>query len=122
MHVLLLPVAVPYGSAASPAGRPDPEVGALRTPVDDTTRAQLGATIWEKLERCVAVLPEPFTRQEILSWFRRHEPDVREQSLGQHIQMATAGKATGVYARRTPLLERLGHGLYRPYRGAEDPS
>ncbi|MFC5379314.1 DUF7669 domain-containing protein [Aquipuribacter nitratireducens] len=115
MRVLVLPVDVPPGSA------PPPAVAVADERLDRGHRGAAGTrvttgTIWQKLERCVSVLPEPFTRQEIVSWFRRHEPDVKEQSLSPHIQMATAGKGTGIYAGRTPLVERIGHGLYRRYR------
>lgn len=125
MRVLLLRVDVPVGSAPSvetpevgpaPATTEPPEVAF--DPADHALvgPARTDETIWQKLERCVGVLSEPFTRQEIVSWFRRHEPDVLEQSLSQHIQMATAGKGTGIYAGRTPLLERIDRGLYRRYR------
>ena len=30
----------------------------------------------ELLDECARTLPEPFTRQDILLWFRQHHPDV----------------------------------------------
>lgn len=73
-------------------------------------------TIWSKLDECVQVLSEPFRAAEIISWFRRHHPDVKEESLRAHIQGATANvsaKSRGGFARRAPLITRIGHGLYK---------
>jgi hypothetical protein len=47
-------------------------------------------TIWDRLEECVEHLSEPFRASEIVGWFRRHYPDVKEQSLRAHIQGATS--------------------------------
>lgn len=83
-------------------------------------RVQL-MTIWQMLEQCVSLLDEPFRRSEIVGWFRRHHPEVKEQSLGAHIQGATAGApGRGPFESRRPLLERIDHGLYRRYSGGLD--
>jgi hypothetical protein len=77
-------------------------------------------TIWALLEECVQQLHEPFRRSEIIGWFRRHHPEVLEQSLSAHIQGATAGApGRGPFASRPPLLERIDKGLYRRATGAE---
>ena len=67
-------------------------------------RVQL-MTIWQMLEQCVSLLDEPFRRSEIVGWFRRHHPEVKEQSLGAHIQGATAGApGRGPFESRRPSL------------------
>ena len=80
-------------------------------------------TIWALLDECVQQLDEPFRRSEIVGWFRRHHPEVLEQSLNAHIQGATAGvPGRGQLASRAPLLERIDRGLYRRARAAEEPA
>ncbi len=77
-------------------------------------------TIWERLEDCVQYLSEPFRASEILGWFRRHHPDVKEQSLRAHIQGATSNasvESRGVFANRQPLITRIEHGVYRRFDG-----
>jgi hypothetical protein len=74
------------------------------------------ATIWEMLAESVRQLDEPFRRSEIIGWFRRHHPEVNEASLAAHIQAAVDGLSRGSFASRSPLLERVDHGLYRRYR------
>lgn len=74
-------------------------------------------SVWEKLAECVSQLDEPFGRSEILGWFRRHYPDVKESTLAAHIQAATANAPNRdrnfpYHARRAPLLRRTGHGQY----------
>lgn len=74
-------------------------------------------TVWEKLTECVSQIDEPFGRSEILGWFRRHYPDVKESTLAAHIQAATANAPNRDrnfphLARREPLLRRTGHGQY----------
>ena len=73
-------------------------------------------TIWDLLATCVRQLDEPFRASEIVGWFRRHHPEVKEQSLRAHIQSATsnapaASKHAGL-SDRTPLLTRIDHGVY----------
>lgn len=71
-------------------------------------------TIWTLLEECVGSLSEPFRASEIIGWFRRHHPEVNEQSLRTHIQGATGNvsrDSRGTFATRTPLLTRIDHGL-----------
>lgn len=69
------------------------------------------------LAECADQLDEPFRRSEIVEWFRRHHPEVRESTLGAHIQAATGNAANRArnhpgLARRAPLLQRIDHGLY----------
>lgn len=81
------------------------------------------ATIWTQLAECVLTLREPFTQQEILSWFRRHLPDRKPESIRAHISGATsnaAPSARGAFASRTPLITRIRHGEYVRFAG--DPS
>lgn len=75
-------------------------------------------TIWDRLDECVRYLSEPFRASEIVGWFRRHYPDVKEQSLRAHIQGATSNapvESRGVLARRQPLITRVARGEYRRY-------
>lgn len=75
----------------------------------------MGETIWKRLDECVHLLTEPFRASEIIGWFRRHYPDVNEQSLRAHIQVATSNASTasrGAFANREPLITRVGYGLY----------
>lgn len=69
-------------------------------------------TIWARLEECVSYLSEPFRAAEIVSWFRRHYPDVKEQSLRTHIQWATSNAVAAGFPEREPLLTRVSHGVY----------
>jgi hypothetical protein len=69
------------------------------------------------LEECVGQLDEPFRRSEIIGWFRRHHPEVKESTLAAHIQAATANATNRAQnhplgGRRPALLRRLDHGLY----------
>lgn len=80
----------------------------------------MSETIWDRLAECVGLLSEPFEASEIVGWFQRHYPDVKEQSLRAHIQVATfnaSPASRGAFANRTPLITRIGHGLYRRYDG-----
>jgi hypothetical protein len=80
-------------------------------------------TIWDRLEECVEHLTDPFRASEIVGWFRRHYPDVKEQSLRAHIQAATSNASAssrGMFASRQPLITRVEHGLYRRYHA--DPA
>ncbi|KAA1421254.1 hypothetical protein F0U44_02780 [Nocardioides humilatus] len=81
----------------------------------------MAETIWDRLEECVAYLSEPFRASEIVGWFRRHYPDVKEQSLRAHIQGATSNAppgSRGALASRLPLITRIEHGTYRRFDGA----
>ena len=73
-------------------------------------------TVWSMLEECVGQLDEPFRRSEIIGWFRRHHPDVKESTLAAHIQAATANAANRAQnnplGARAPLLRRVDQGLY----------
>jgi len=79
-----------------------------------------GDTIWDLVRQASEALPEPFSRSALLAWVRRHRPDVEESSVATHIQYATANatNANNPFRGRTPLLERIGRGEYRRYRGA----
>ena len=80
----------------------------------------MSETIWDRLQECAGQLSEPFRASEIVGWFRRHYPDVKEQSLRAHIQGATSNaspESRGQFANRRPLITRIGHGLYRRYDG-----
>ncbi|WP_156996831.1 DUF7669 domain-containing protein [Knoellia aerolata] len=70
-------------------------------------------TIWARLDECVQSLTEPFTAAEIMSWFRRHYPDVKETSLRAHIQSANSTSPDrGTLGYRSPLITRIQHGVY----------
>ncbi len=74
-------------------------------------------SVWSRLAECADQLDEPFRRSEIVGWFRRHYPEVRESTLGAHIQAATGNAANRArnhpgLAGRAPLLLRVDHGLY----------
>lgn len=74
-------------------------------------------SVWSMLAECADQLDEPFRRSEIVVWFRRHHPEVRESTLGGHIQAATGNAASRTWnhpgpAARAPLLHRVDHGLY----------
>jgi hypothetical protein len=77
-------------------------------------------TIWELVRQASESMPEPFSRAELLKWVARHRPDVEESSVGTHIQWSTANatNSTNPFSGRTPLLERIGRGEYRRYRGS----
>jgi hypothetical protein len=54
---------------------------------------------------------------EILGWFRRHHPDVKETTVAAHIYAATSNAANRAknhpyLGRRPALLRRVEHGLY----------
>ena len=72
---------------------------------------------WKKW---LQLLSEPFRASEIVGWFRRHHPEVKEQSLRAHIQGATSNasaESRGVFRNRQPLVTRIEHGLYRRFDG-----
>jgi hypothetical protein len=74
-------------------------------------------SVWSMLEECVSQLDEPFRKSEIVGWFRRHYPDVKESTLAAHVQAATANAANRAQnhpylGNRAPLLRRIDHGLY----------
>ncbi len=93
-----------------------------RPPKSETNES----TVWELLRESVRTLPEPFGRQAVLSWFSRHYPDVLPQTISAHMQFATSNAPTASragFARRTPLVTRIGRGEYIRYRdpAAPDP-
>lgn len=71
----------------------------------------------ELLDECARSLPEPFTRQEILAWFRRHHPDVPPNTVGARIFGLTDSDAPSrdryQFGGVRPVLQRIGPGLYR---------
>jgi hypothetical protein len=73
-------------------------------------------TVYELLDECAHALPEPFTRAQVLAWFRRHHPEVAESTLATQIQASTVRLGervpTSIKRRRAPLFERVGHGAY----------
>lgn len=75
----------------------------------------------ELLAECAHALHEPFTRQDILAWFRQHYPDIKPNTVQTHIFALTAGEAPSRdyynMGGRRPVLERVGRGLYRRSRG-----
>src|SRR3954462_14346541 len=77
-------------------------------------------TIWDLVRQASESLPEPFSRAELLGWVARNRPDVDAASVGTHIQYATANatNTNNPFRGRTPLLERIGRGEYRRYRGS----
>jgi len=80
----------------------------------------MSETIWDRLQECVGQLSEPFRASDIVGWFRRRYPDIKEQSLRAHIQVATSNasvESRGAFANRSPLITRISHGLYRRYDG-----
>ncbi|SFR28413.1 hypothetical protein SAMN04488564_113261 [Lentzea waywayandensis] len=82
-------------------------------------------TIWDRLEECVQDLSEPFRAAEMVGWFRRNYPDVKEQSLRAHIQVATSNasaESRSMFVNRRPLITRIEHGLYRRFDGDPGPT
>jgi hypothetical protein len=88
----------------------------MREKAEAEHNVYVAVTVWSMLEECIAQLDEPFRRSEVLGWFRRHYPDVKETTLGAHIQAATANALNraenNALGRRDPLLRRIDHGLY----------
>lgn len=75
----------------------------------------------ELLDECARTLPEPFTRQDILLWFRQHHPDVPPNTVGARIFGLTDSDAPSrdhyQFGGSRPVLERIGRGEYRRARG-----
>jgi len=73
------------------------------------------------LDECARALPEPFTRQDILAWFRQHHPDVPPNTVGARIFGLTESEAPSrdhyQFGGSRPVLERVGRGRYRRARG-----
>ncbi|MDQ3222632.1 MAG: hypothetical protein M3Q75_04045 [Gemmatimonadota bacterium] len=80
-------------------------------------------TIWERMAECVAALPEPFGRQDVLRWFTIHHPEVNTVSVSTHLQFATSNaspESRGAFSNRTPLVTRVGRGEYVRFRASGD--
>ncbi len=73
------------------------------------------------LDECARELTEPFTRQDILGWFRDHYSDVPPNTVGARIFGLTASDAPSrdhyQFGGSRPVLERVDRGLYRRARG-----
>ena len=74
-------------------------------------------SVWTMLEECVSQLDEPFRRSEVIGWFRRHHPDIKETTVAAHIYAATVNAVNRAenhpyLGRRPALLQRVDHGLY----------
>ena len=71
--------------------------------------------VHELLVECASSLPEPFTRAEILSWFRQHYPAVQESTVSVHVSKLTQRSTRGHAYLGTlhPVIQRVGPGLYR---------
>jgi len=80
-----------------------------------------GRPVSELLDECARALPEPFTRHEILDWFREHHPDVRPKTVDARIFGLTEGDAPSrdhyQFGGSRPVLERVERGVYRRARG-----
>lgn len=75
----------------------------------------------ELLDECARELPEPFTRRQILDWFRERYPDVPPTTVSARIFGLTEGDSPSrdhfQFGGSRPVLERVGRGLYRRARG-----
>jgi hypothetical protein len=75
----------------------------------------------ELLDECARTLPEPFTRQDVLRWFRENYPGLRPGTVAAHIFGPNDSDAPSHdfyrFGGRPPMLERVGRGLYRRARG-----
>ena len=61
-------------------------------------------------------LPEPFTREAVIEWFRSHYPDVKTGTVSTHIAGLTVGRNPDSFpflAHRARVFERVGRGLYQ---------
>lgn len=73
-----------------------------------------GRPVRELLADCVAVLPQPFAKTDVLEWFRSNYPDVASATVNTHIAGLTTGNRPRQHlAHYPPVMERVGHGLYR---------
>jgi hypothetical protein len=80
-----------------------------------------GLTIWQLVAEAARTLPEPFSRQAIISWVSERRADVELSSISTHIAYATAetpNRERHPLGARPPLLERVDRGLYRRHLGA----
>jgi hypothetical protein len=80
-----------------------------------------GPSIWAVVAEAARSLPEPFSRQALISWVSERRPDVELSSISTHINYAIAGtpnRERHPLGAREPLLERVDRGLYRRHRGA----
>ncbi len=80
-------------------------------------------TVLEMFEECAASMSGTFSRQEVLSWFRRHYPEVPESTLGAYIQALTSNahnreRNAPWVGSQPPLFDRVEHGTYRVHQRA----
>lgn len=93
----------------------------LRPPGGDGVTSTSGLTIWQLVTEAARTLPEPFSRQALISWVSERRSDVELSSISTHIAYAVAetpNRDQHFLGTREPLLERVDRGLYRRYRGA----
>lgn len=68
----------------------------------------------ELLGLCVSSLPQPFSKVDVFEWFRANYPDIAESTVKTHIAGLTVGSRPHAHlATFAPVMERVGHGLYR---------
>ncbi|TKJ28328.1 hypothetical protein A6V29_02705 [Blastococcus sp. CCUG 61487] len=82
-------------------------------------------TIWQLVAEAARTLPEPFSRQALISWISKRRTDVELSSISTHIAYAVAetpNRDRHPLGSREPLLERVDRGLYRRYRGGSAAS
>jgi uncharacterized HhH-GPD family protein len=82
-------------------------------------------TIWQLLDEATRLLPQPFTRADVLAWFAEHHPELHPPSVSAHLQAATSNapgesKPAGFRDRR-PLVTRIGWGQYVRFDGPHEP-
>jgi len=80
-------------------------------------------TVYSMLQECSQSLSGTFTQREILLWIRSYYPDVRESTLRAHVQALTSNATNRernhpVLGSRTPLFDRVSHGVYRVHQGS----
>ncbi|WP_344942399.1 DUF6884 domain-containing protein [Actinomadura miaoliensis] len=71
----------------------------------------------ELLVECVSSLPEPFTRQQVIDWFRQNYPDIAERTIVTQVGRLTEPPDKAQHARglaaQAPLLVRVDRGRYK---------
>ena len=88
---------------------------------DDPGAWEYMMTVEKMLAECARSMSGTFSKQEIVSWFRRHYPQVKESTLGAHIQALTSNAPNRErnhphLASHTPLFDRVGYGLYQVHQ------
>ncbi len=79
-----------------------------------------GTTVWDLLSQATRELLEPFSRQDVIRWFAEHHPDVPGNTASTMLNHSTAESPAAskgsTFAGRTPLVSRVGRGLYTQFR------